>query len=195
MSIVYTEHFTLPQYDKKEILRYCGMKQSDPRFDELLNDCLAEVKSSIQGKVCYSEFNITEHSGKLDLAFCKTESELLKKQLADCNKIILFAATTGIVIDRLIAKYGYISPAKALIFDSIGAERVEALCDAFEAKLKAEGKAIKPRVSAGYGDIPLDMQKDIFNALDCPKNIGLTLNDSLLMSPAKSVTAIIGIRK
>ena len=37
------------------------------------------------------------------------------------------------------------------------------------------------------------MQKDIFAALDCPRKISLSLNESLLMSPSKSVTAIIGI--
>lgn len=52
---------------------------------------------------------------------------------------------------------------------------------------------LKPRFSAGYGDLPLEVQKDIFRVLDCPRKIGLTLNDSLLMSPTKSVTAIVGI--
>ena len=37
-------------------------------------------------------------------------------------------------------------------------------------------------------------QKDIFKILDCSKKIGLTLTDSLLMSPTKSVTAIVGIK-
>ena len=55
------------------------------------------------------------------------------------------------------------------------------------------GKRTRPRFSAGYGDLPLGVQREIFAALDCPKHIGLTLNDSLLMSPTKSVTAIVGI--
>ena len=79
-----------------------------------------------------------------------------------------------------------------MIFQGIGAERIEALCDAFENMIKTD-KKIVPRVSAGYGDIPLEMQRDIFAALDCPRKIGLTLNESLLMSPTKSVTAIIGV--
>ena len=37
------------------------------------------------------------------------------------------------------------------------------------------------------------VQKDIFKVLDCERKIGLTLNESLLMSPSKSVTAIVGI--
>ena len=52
---------------------------------------------------------------------------------------------------------------------------------------------MKPRFSPGYGDLSLEMQRDIFRVLDCPRKIGLTLNESLLMSPSKSVTAIIGI--
>ena len=96
-------------------------------------------------------------------------------------------------VDRLIAKYNRISPSKALIFQAIGAERAESLCDLFCDEMK-EKYSTNPRYSPGYGDLPLDIQRDIFAVLDCPRKIGLTLNDSLLMSPSKSVTAIIGVK-
>ena len=54
---------------------------------------------------------------------------------------------------------------------------------------------IKPRFSPGYGDVPLEIQKDIVMLLDCAKRIGVSLNDSLLMSPSKSVTAFIGLQE
>ena len=80
---------------------------------------------------------------------------------------------------------------------AIGAERIEALCDAFCDKLKAEksekGLFLRPRFSAGYGDLSIELQRDIMRALDCGRKIGVTLNESLLMSPSKSVTAIVGI--
>lgn len=53
--------------------------------------------------------------------------------------------------------------------------------------------ALRPRFSPGYGDLAIDAQKDIFALLDCERQIGLTLGDSLLMSPGKSVTAFAGI--
>ena len=53
----------------------------------------------------------------------------------------------------------------------------------------------KNRFSPGYGDFDIVYQKDIFAILDCPKRIGLTLNSSLMMSPSKSVTAIIGFKR
>ena len=52
---------------------------------------------------------------------------------------------------------------------------------------------LRQRFSPGYGDLPLQAQRAIFDALQCHKEIGLYLNESLLMSPTKSVTAIVGI--
>ena len=51
-----------------------------------------------------------------------------------------------------------------------------------------------PRFSCGYGELTLALQADIFKALPCEKTLGITLNSSFLMTPTKSVTAIIGIR-
>ncbi len=133
----------------------------------------------------------------LDLGFLQTDSQGLCRNLQGCDKVILFAATVGLVPDRLIAKYGRLSPTKALCMQAIGAERIESLCDAFcdelAADYAAEGYQTRPRFSPGYGDFPLDAQKAFFRALDCPRKIGLSLNDSLLMSPSKSVTALIGL--
>ena len=133
----------------------------------------------------------------LDLGFMKTDSKSLLKNLDGCDEIVLFGATIGIEFDRLMQRYIHLSPAKAFILQGIGAERIESLCDAFceEMKTDAEkrGKFTRPRFSAGYGDFTLDAQKDIFSVLDCARKIGLTLTDSLIMSPSKSVTAIVGI--
>ena len=60
-------------------------------------------------------------------------------------------------------------------------------------KPKKAAVFLPPRFSPGYGDLPLSLQRDIFRVLDCPRKIGLTLNESLLMSPSKSVTAIVGL--
>jgi hypothetical protein len=72
---------------------------------------------------------------------------------------------------------------------AIGTERIESLCDAF----CNEFEKATHRVSAGYGDLPLEIQPQIFALLDCSRKIGLTLNQSLVMSPTKSVTAIFGL--
>lgn len=187
MSTVFTKNYAEPPFNRKEILRYALCKDASESVNLLLDDCIAEIESKLSYRVCYLQV-------KKDILFKTANSELLDKYLADCDEYILFAATIGIEIDRLISKYSKLSPAKAHMLQAIGTERTEALCDMFECDMRKENK-IKPRISPGYGDMPLDMQREVFAVLDCPRKIGLTLRESLIMSPSKSVTAIIGVLK
>ena len=65
--------------------------------------------------------------------------------------------------------------------------------DYLKKELALDGKKIRPRFSAGYGDFKVENQRLFFEYLESTKLLGLTLNDSYLMSPSKSVTAIVGI--
>jgi len=190
---VRTKTYPAPPISVKEILRYAGVTDADTDVIALLDECLLLCADKLSYKVCYKEFDISFDSNSTDLGFARTESMDIRKNLDGCNKIILFGATLGISLDRLISKYGTISPSKAFMLQAIGSERIEALCNAFNNEIKRSVDTA-PRFSAGYGDLPLELQIDIFRELDCSRKIGLTLNESLLMSPTKSVTAIIGIR-
>jgi cobalamin-dependent methionine synthase I len=110
------------------------------------------------------------------------------------------AATIGIEADKLMQKYEITNMAKASIAQSCGAACIEAYCNILQEKIldevvtnTGEKLYLRPRFSAGYGDVELTLQKEIFAALECTKRIGLTLTDSLLMYPTKSVTAFIGL--
>lgn len=178
--MICTETYDAPPIDRREILRYAGVRGDAPEIEALLDECIKESEDKLAYKVCYGGFPVS--------FFDSVGSKDLKKHLEGCNKVILFAATVGIGIDRLIARYASVSPTKSLLFQAIGAERIEALCDEFNSEF------VGSRFSPGYGDLPLEFQKEIFKVLDCPKRIGLTLNESMLMSPTKSVTAIIGVK-
>lgn len=189
-----------PAPDRSEVLRYTGTRVPSAEVDALLTDCLAELAGRLAFRVVYCTLPVRRiEEGELDLDFAKTSSRALSANLSGCDSAILFAATLGEGIDRLIARYAVLAPAKALLLQAIGAERVEALCDCFIADMAAiaaaEGGVLRPRFSPGYGDLPLDLQKQVFARLDCARRIGLCLNDSLLMSPSKSVTALVGIQK
>lgn len=190
---VYVKNYPAPDINKKEILRYAGVKDAIPEIDSIIDECIKETEGKLSYKVCFSEYPVKFSKGYIDLTFALVQSNDLAKNLKSCDKIILFSATIGLGIDRLIAKYNAVSPTKALVFQAIGAERIESLCDVFYKEMQEKYKTVKPRFSAGYGDFPLEIQTQIFHALNCPKNIGVSLNESLLMSPSKSVTAIIGI--
>ena len=193
--MVVTKIYTEPPVCKKEILRYAGCKDAeDEALESLLDECLEEVFSKLSYKVCYMELPLTITDSLCDFGCMKVESKDLVKNLQGCERVVLFAATIGVEIDRLIMKYGAVSPAKAVMLQAIGAERIENLCDTFCNEMESEGASLRPRFSPGYGDLPLGTQKDIFQVLNCNKNIGISLNRSLLTSPSKSVTAFVGLK-
>ena len=195
MNTVITKSYSEPPFSEKEILRYAGASEVDEALLSLMRECINDSKCALMYKVCFYKAPLSINGETCDFTHFKVNSKNLSKNLHGCGSAIIFAATVGIGIDRLIHKYSKISPAKALLFQAIGAERIEALCDIFSEDVKAFGKACRPRFSAGYGDLPLETQKEIFKILSPQKNIGLTLGDTLLMSPTKSVTAFIGIEK
>ena len=193
MSMVYVKSLETPTVSRREILRYAGVRESTPEIDRLLESCLDEVLPRLSYKLVYATIDIAVGADKVDLGFAEACSSALAKDLRDCKRAILLGATVGIELDRLIARYSLTEPSRAHMLDAIGAERIEALCDAFEEGLRADGMSLRPRFSPGYGDLALELQRDLFARLDCTKHIGLSLNRSLLMSPSKSVTAIIGV--
>ena len=195
--MVQVSSFSLPPADRGEILRYAGCRKPGPAELELLESCLQELGNRLRCQVCWDTFPASPTADGLDLGFVRTGSRALARRLSGCRECVLFAATVGLELDRLIARYGAVSPARGLFFQAIGAERIEALCDTFCAQraqeLAQQGRGVTVRFSPGYGDVPLAMQTEIFRVLDCSRKIGLTLNESLLMSPSKSVTAIFGV--
>lgn len=195
--MIIVKKYQEPQVNIKEILRYMGCKESSDDILALINECLDEARGKLTYRVCYDIFDISVSSESVDFGFVALGSEGLAKNLAGCHKALVFAATIGIEMDRLISKYSRLSPSKALCFQAIGAERIESLCNSFNYEIADEflskGLHSRPRFSPGYGDLSLELQRNIFAVLDCPRKIGLSLNESLLMSPSKSVTAIIGL--
>ena len=136
---------------------------------------------------------------EIDFGFLQVKSEELARNLAECAETVIFAATIGIFTDRQIQKESLLSPAKACVYQAVGATVIEAVCDDFNEWLLQEeakkGNILKPRYSPGYGDVALFVQKDICRELETAKHIGITLTDSMLMIPEKSVTAFVGIKK
>ena len=190
---VLTKNYNTISVNTNEILRYAGVKKASNSDKQLIDECLLETANIFRFNVCYSIFPVKIIENEVDLGFSKITSKNLAENLTGCDSAIVFCSTIGLGIDRLIAKYGVISPAKALIFQAIGAERIESLCNLFNEEMLKEYKGLKPRFSPGYGDLDLSFQSEIFRALDCSKKIGVTLTNEFLMSPSKSVTAIIGI--
>ena len=116
-----------------------------------------------------------------------------RTRLGDAE-VVFLCGTIGAEFDAWQRRLAALSAADALLSQQIGLDAVEKVMDGLEneAKVKVEGEGLKlrPRRSPGYGDLPLELSREIINCLDATKKIGVSITDSNLLVPSKSVTAI-----
>lgn len=190
------------EVSQKEILRYLGYKGNagDEQVNAMMVECLEELKEAASLKSIHRSFPLRLlPKDEIDFSVFRTRSRNLSKNLKDCDQVILFAATLGTGVDMKLQKYSRLQMSKAVVMQAAATAMIEEYCDEENKKLKdafeADNCYLRPRFSPGYGDFPLECQKDITAVLETPKRIGIMLTESLLMTPSKSVTAVIGVSK
>lgn len=181
--------------DTAEVLRYLGYGKNvaDEGVLNLIEKCIKEMLACASFKACFDEHNLAFEEESIIFGNIKTNSKSLKKNLKDCDRVIVFVATIGIEADRIIKKYSMTSPSSAVVAQAVGTVMIEEWCDILADRLREDVSFLRPRFSPGYGDFPLEFQKNIFEILDCSRKIGVSLTDSLMMIPSKSVSGIIGV--
>lgn len=184
----------------KETLRYLGYhgQEADSQVLALVEQCWKEMEGAASPKSIYREYPLEffEEDG-IDVYGFKTHSKALKKNLDGCMGVVMFAATLGAGVDMLLKRYGKLQMSKAVVIQAAAAAMLEDYCDEVNEEIRKEYEKrmrfLRPRFSPGYGDFSLDCQPDLIRCLEAGKRIGITLTDSLLMMPSKSVTALMGI--
>ena len=195
--------------DFKEVARYLGYRRATPPeadVSALMEKAAGQMQAVMKPQAVFEVFDLTVDNpssevvstGSTTLSFADVtlRSRDLGRNLAGCSKVALLAATIGPQVDALIRRHSSLDPVYASILQATGAMFIEELVDLTNSEIKkiaaAQGLKTKARYSPGYGDVPLQVQKDFFRLLPCTR-IGLTLMDTLIMAPEKSVTAFIGI--
>lgn len=201
MSVRYLSNDFI-KIDKNEALRYLGYKSKDldENTKKLLDESAAELKEICELKYVFRIFNLKKENNNINFEnHIKIKSDDLKELFKHCHKSAVMAATLGFETEKRIRYYSMTDLSKALVFDSLAAACIEGLCDACEAEIKEiaakEGCSITFRYSPGYGDVSISHQGEILSALKTQKLIGLTVSDSSILIPRKSVTAFIGFDK
>lgn len=184
----------------KEAVRYLGYGKHavDEKILQEIQNCFRELEELADKKSIYRIIELSlKDENKLEIGNVEICSRNLRTNLADCKMVVLFAATLGVEVDRQIRKYQLVDMSKAVVMQACAAVVLEEFCDDLQKQigeqLRLEGKYIRPRFSPGYGDFSILHQKDILAMLDAPKMIGVTMTDSYMLTPTKSVTAVIGI--
>ena len=188
------------EWDRREAFRYLGLRGREPdaATARAVDEAAAALEAAIEPRQVSRRFPLKWDGDAMDIEGLRIESRALAKNLSGCREVFLMAATLGMGPDTLIARAQAAgSLHRAVALQAVAAAMIEAWCDAVNAELRrqaeARGKALRPRFSPGYGDFSLAAQEGLFRLLGVQRNIGVTLTDSLLMLPTKSVTAVIGI--
>ena len=183
----------------REAVRYLGYGKHavDDQTLRLIADSFGSLRSVGSRKSVYRIFDLEQEDGEtVRFGSLTVKSKSLGKNLRGCDKIVLFGATLGIGVDQLLSRTSKTDMAKTVVLQACAAALLEEYCDECQERIRqemeSEGRYLRPRFSPGYGDFPIECQRDMVRMLDCAKSIGLTLTESCMMAPSKSVTAVIG---
>lgn len=192
----------LSERDRKEISRYLGYgkKLLDPETESLVDIVAEEVLALAEFRRVYISAAVSDcadETSDLKVLGKRIDSRGLARNLAGCDRCYIIAATLGPECERLMARYASASMAKAVVLQAVCAQLLEARLDELEKELAAleenSGRVFRPRFSPGYGDLDIALQGWILKVLDAPKRIGLSLTQSNMLTPSKSVTAFLGV--
>lgn len=168
---------------KSEILRYLGYRNIAPRED--IDAVIDRVEKEVVAVAVPRTVKI-----EVDATSLLWDSNTVEKAMHGCKKAVIFAATLGAGVDRLIMQKECSNISEAVVAQAVAAALIEEVCDALQGEYSSF-----PRVSPGYGDFPLDAQKDILKMLETGTKIGLSMTEALMLVPTKSVTAIFAIKE
>ncbi len=185
--------------NRAEALRYLsGGDTPDEKLSALMDKCEKKLLNAISGKFTYRVFgikSIAENTVILDNCALVMTGRDICAHLSGCRSAALMCATIGGEADRLIRTEQISDMAAAVITDAMASCAVEQVCDKAEEIIRGEnpGMFMTWRFSAGYGDFPLSVQRLFLDVTDAGRSIGLFANENSVLTPKKSVTAVIGL--
>lgn len=183
--------------DVDEALRYLGIPHPTGELRREAENIADELSASLQPRYFYRVCEL-EH---LPDSICLRGTDLTltgstaRTMLAGCDRAAVLACTLGARFDAKLLAVQARDMAKAVIYDALGSAFVEAGCDQAEDDISAHvpGRYLTDRFSPGYGDLPLELQPALCAVLDIQRRLGVTVTQSLMLNPVKSVTAVIGL--
>lgn len=186
-------------FSYEELARRMGVPRGFMDDDEEVSAAIETVRKSIEAKYSYgiSPAEVKEETNEIITDFGIFTSSALCRNLAGSSEMIVFGVTLGHSADRTLRKLAAESPLAHFFADAAASSYAEAAADFMTEKFREiYGKEhLKNRFSPGYGDFDIRYQENVIKKIEGTKNLGITLTDSFLMIPQKSITAFHGVIK
>lgn len=198
--------YQIDALDRKEVLRYLGYRgqevtpELDARLDAAIASCLAigRARASIAVYRVAGREELPDGTPQVTLADTALTlvGTSMQRHMRGARKVGVLAVTIGMGVERELKRLSLTDRLGQVLFDAAATTMVERAADAAEATLVGmaarEGLYTNFRFSPGYGDMPMQTQHVLLDALDA-RRLGITLSPTLLMTPTKSVTAVVGM--
>lgn len=184
--------------DIDQVLRLLGYGETAPEARTLRDIILAaETAERLSTpRWNHARFRLTEDLC-LDPVGLALSGQDIAIHLQGCHACFILSLTLGIEIEQAIRTTEANDMPRAVLLDACASVLVEGYAAQAQEVLREEATAedtfLTDRFSPGYGDFPLGLQPAFLRLTDAPRRIGLTTNESYILIPRKSITAILGI--
>lgn len=185
----------------REAIRYLGYGRHavDEQTLTMIESSMQELETQVRERFIYRIFELSQEDGILKIGEWTIKSSSLSKNMKGCERVAVFAATLGTAADQIIRRASISEMARAVVLQACAAALLEDYCDRCQdqigQEMLRENCYLRPRFSPGYGDFDIRHQEELLRIIQADKHIGLTMTKSYMLTPTKSVTALIGISK
>lgn len=178
---------------KKKALIYLKYRDQeiDPALDALIEDCIQEAVDASSFRAMSVILPLKHDPLSIDQISVALPYPSLEKLFQDCDRIMIVACTLGQEMDRKLRYYGKFDMTRLTILDSVCNAYLEEACDDYEKERIHEKRTF--RYAPGYGDVPIALNEVFMQYLNTAKNIGLTVQETGMLLPQKSMVGMIGI--
>ena len=182
-----------------DALRYMKVPPTvrDEELVRTVREAFVNLEGCIEPRCVWGRFRIEHFDRGIVLEGAEIFSKNIARLTEKCDECILLAATLGHEADRQIALAQRKNMLEGVALDACAGVRIDAYIDGYVEKEIVpglrEGESLTHRFSPGYGDLSMNVTEEIIAVLNATRRIGVSVTKSLMMTPLKSVTAIIGI--
>ena len=195
--------------DEEEVLRYQGyskkkVKNPNQSILQITEEEIERGYNLFEPQGIYSSTKIKQISfsdGRVDLknGFSLNFSNSIINLLKGASYLVLGVVTMGSSLENKVSEFFTQGEfPRAIALDAVATVAIEALSKYVRNLICQEAKdrnlQITRYFSPGYGDWDISQQKDIFKIIPTNK-IGVSLTESCMILPRKSLSWIIGIGK
>lgn len=196
------QRIVLKQLNHTECARYLGYGTSipDEKIEKLMRECETQICEIAVPRFVSQIFAMEQNEKGILLQGSEVtlSGNSIREHLTGCDRAILLCVTLSGEIDRLIRKMEVLDMAKAVVMNAMAAVAVEQAAEQaadilYETYRKEKEIFFTWRFGFGYGDLPLKNEAEALKLLDAQKRIGVSINESLMMFPKKTIACVIGV--